>query len=156
MAAWLHPPRGAAGPETSMSCLSFAVNLNLYRSDTSFTGVFSLPQSKATEKSGMHVFPVLHFCPGSFWNSPHDNLEHNRRSEARPSKQKCHFCAQGLVCGADKGQANLVFLARSQLSVVCGIEIENTRISRQPPCDLTGLGLCATECVFRFALFCFS
>lgn len=50
--------------------------------------------------------------------------------------------------GADEGWATLVFLARSQLSVVRGIEIENTRISREPLCSFTELGHCAMEYFF--------
>ena len=65
------------------------------------------------------------------------------------------LCTEGLACGADRGWAILVLLARSQLSVVCGIEIENTRISRRPLCNFTELGHCAMKCVFCFALFCF-
>lgn len=58
--------------------------------------------------------------------------------------------AEGLAYGADKGWAKFVFMVRSQLSVGCGIEIENTRIPRQSQCNVTELGPCAMECL----LFC--
>lgn len=60
------------------------------------------------------------------------------------------LCTEGLAYGADKGWARFVFTVRSQLSVGCGIEIENTRIPRQPQCNVTELGPCDVECL----LFC--
>lgn len=113
--------------------------------------VHSLPQSKATVKSAMRTFcPFCIFAqeaPGIFQVTTLSMTEGLRQDF---STKVPLLCTEGLVRGADEAWATLVFLARRPLSVVCGIERKNTRISREPLCNFTELGHCAMECF----LFC--
>lgn len=150
--AQLHPPRGACGPLRLLRLVHLLLQTSTSMDLTQFHFcIHSLPQSKATVKSTMHAFfPFCIFAqeaPGIFQITTLSMTESLRQDF--PTKVPL-LCTEGLVRGADEAWATLVFLARRPLSVVCGIERENTRISREPLCNFTELGHRAMECF----LFC--